>query len=103
MEETTTNNQNSENDSNRWSWIITGVVIVVAAVAFYAWPKSEGEVTTESPANAVAEEVADEYTASLEAVTSSDEVTDIEKDLNDTNLNDLDKAVSDVEAEVNAE
>ena len=45
----------------------------------------------------------DEYTASLQNVGVSDEVADIENDLNSTNINDLDREVSDVELEVNAE
>ncbi len=105
MEETTNNqNQNGEGQNNRWAWIITGVVVAAAVVAFYVWPQQGGEdVSTEKPAGEMAQEEVDTYTASLEAVSGSDEVADIEKDLNDTNLNDLDREVSGLESEVGAE
>ncbi|MFY9493178.1 MAG: hypothetical protein WAP55_01755 [Minisyncoccia bacterium] len=105
MDETTNQTSNNqENQNGRWSWIVTGVVVVAIAVAFYVWPKSSGEeaAVPESTESMVAEET-DEYTASLQNVGISDEVSDIENDLKGTNVDDLDREVLDVESEIGAE
>ncbi|MBI2454326.1 MAG: hypothetical protein HYV54_02010 [Parcubacteria group bacterium] len=103
MEETTNNNStsNGTGEGSRWAWAVTGVVVLALIFGFYSWPKNGGE-TTQAPVNTEDAE-ADEYTASLENITGSDEVSDIEKDLQETNIDDLDKEVSDVEAEINAQ
>lgn len=104
MEETAnTTNENGEEKNNRWAWIVTGVVIVVVVAGFYMWPK-EGA----SPANApeesqIVQEEVDASAAALQQVSSSDEVSDIEQDLNNTDLSGLDKEIQDIETEVNAE
>ncbi|MBI4118754.1 MAG: hypothetical protein HY452_00640 [Parcubacteria group bacterium] len=107
MEDTTNSsagNGNGENQNNHWAWVVTGVVVAAIAIAFYAWPRGNTEqAATEEIANNVAVEPTDEYTASLQNVGVSDEVADIETDLNSTNINDLDREVLDVESEINAE
>ena len=102
MEETTNTTNNEEAENNRWAWIVTGVVIVVVVAGFYMWPKGS------SPANApeetpIVQEEIDASAAALQQVSPSDEVADIEQDLNNTDLSGLDKEVTDVETEVNAQ
>mgnify|MGYP001591333345 CR=1 len=103
MEETT-NTTNGESDNNRWAWIVTVVVIVVVVAGFYMWPK-EGS----SPANApeenqvVQQEEPDVTASALQQVSPSDEVTDIENDLNNTDLSGADKEMQDIESTVNAQ
>lgn len=99
MEETT-NNSNSNGENNRWAWIVTGIVVLVAIIGFYSWPQKAPSENAQAPANNVEE---DTYTASLNNVSPSDEVADIEKDLNDTNVTDLDKEATDVDATINAQ
>ena len=107
MEDTTNssvNNSNGENQNNHWAWVVTGLAVAVIAIAFYAWPRGNTEqAATEEATDNVAVEPTDEYTASLQNVGVSDEVADIETDLNSTNINDLDREVLDVESEINAE
>ncbi|MDP3764149.1 MAG: hypothetical protein Q8Q95_00845 [bacterium] len=95
----TTNNSNGEN--NRWAWIVTGVVVLVAIIGFYSWPQSTSDETAEVPANNVVEE--DIYTASLNNFGSSDELADIENDLNNTDVSNLDKETADVDSAINNE
>lgn len=97
MEET--NNLNGEN--NRWAWIVTGVVVLVAIIGFYSWPQKSNTETAEVPANNVIEE--DVYTASLNNVGASDEISDIESDLNNTDVSNLDKEAADVDSAINNE
>lgn len=97
MEET--NNSNGEN--NRWAWIVTGIVVLVAVIGFYSWPKKTSTETAEVPANNVVEE--DTYTASLNSVSPSDEISDIETDLNNTDISNLDKETVDVDSAIGGE
>lgn len=94
------NTTEGEGENSRWAWIITGVVILVVAVGAYAWPRQASDQTAQAPTNTANEEV-DTYTASLNNVSSSDDIADIEKDLNDTNVNDLDKETTDVDSVIN--
>lgn len=105
MDETTnSSNNNGENQNNHWAWVVTGLVVAAMAAAFYMWPQGSGEqAATEETAGDVAAEATDEYTASLQNVGVSDEVADIENDLNSTNVDDLDREVLDVESEIGAE
>lgn len=98
MEETTNNSTGGEN--NRWAWIVTGVVVLVAIIGFYSWPKKAENIETAQtpPENTVVEE--DAYTASLNNVSPSDEVADIENDLNNTDVSNLDKEATDVDAAI---
>jgi hypothetical protein len=99
MEETeNTTNENGESN-NRWAWIVTGVVIVVVVAGFYMWPKENANVPEETPV--VQQEEVDVATASLQQVSSSDEVSAIEQDLNNTDLSGLDKEIPDIETQVN--
>lgn len=103
MEETTNVTTNGEDQNNRWAWIVTGIVIVVVVAGFYMWPK-EGSAPANAPEeNQVVQEEVDASASALQQVSPSDEVADIENDLNNTDLSGLDKEVSDIEAEVNAE
>lgn len=99
MEETTNNSNGDEN--NRWAWIVTGVVVLVAIIGFYSWPKKTNTETVEVPANNVVEE--DAYTASLNSVSPSDEISDIEADLNNTDVSNLDKETVEVDAAIDAQ
>lgn len=105
MDETTnSSNNNGESQNNHWAWVVTGLVVLAIAAAFYVWPQESGEqAVTEEAAGDMAAEETDEYTASLQNVGVSDEVADIENDLNGTNVDDLDREVLDVESEINAE
>lgn len=105
MDETTNSSTNGESqNNNHWAWVVTGLVVAAIAAAFYVWPQGNGEqAATEETAGDVAAEATDEYTASLQNVGVSDEVADIENDLNGTNVDDLDREVLDVESEINAE
>ena len=97
-------NDGEDQNNNHWAWVVTGLVVFAIAAAFYVWPRESGEqAVTEETAGDMAAKETDEYTASLQNVGVSDEVADIENDLNSTNINDLDREVSDVELEVNAE
>lgn len=93
------NNSNGEN--NRWAWIITGVVVLVAIIGFYSWPQKTNTETAEVPASNAVEE--DAYTASLNNVSPSDEVSDIENDLNGTDVSGLDKETTDVQAVIDGQ
>ena len=105
MEETTntTNTTNEESENNRWAWIVTGIVIVVVVAGFYMWPKESSSPANAPEENQVAQEEVDASASALQQVSPSDEISDIENDLNNTDLSGLDKEVSDIEAEVNAE
>ena len=94
-----TNNLN-EGENNRWAWIVTGVVVLVAIIGFYSWPQKTSEETAEVPANNIEEDV---YTASLNNVGASDEISDIESDLNNTDVSNLDKETADVDSAINNE
>ncbi|MDP3800058.1 MAG: hypothetical protein Q8Q90_01405 [bacterium] len=95
-----TNNLNG-GENNRWAWIVTGIVVLVAIIGFYSWPQKTNEETAEVPADNTVEE--DVYTASLNNVSSSDEVADIEADLNNTDVSNLDKEAADVDSAINNE
>ncbi len=99
MEEVT-NNSNGNGGNNRWAWVITGLVILVAVIGFYSWPKKDNTETAQAPTNNAEE---DTYTASLNNVSPSDEVADIEKDLNETDVANLDKETVDVDAAISAQ
>ena len=92
------NNSNYEN--NRWAWIVT-VVVLVAIIGFYSWPKKADTETAGVPANNIVEE--DTYTASLNSVSSSDEISDIENDLNNTDVSNLDKETVDVDSAISGQ
>ena len=104
MEETNNTTANGEDQNNRWAWIVTGVVIVVVVAGFYMWPQESSSPANTSEENQVVQqEEVDATAAALRQVSPSDEINDIENDLNSTNLLDLDKEVTDIEAEVNSE
>lgn len=101
MEET---NTNGESQNNRWAWVVTGIVIVIVVAGFYVWPKqSSSPANTNEETPVVQEETPDATAAALQQVSPSDEISDIENDLNNTNTSDLDKELQDIETEVNTE
>lgn len=56
-------------------------VILVITIFVFIYPKNKQIITSETP--------------------SSDTTVDIEKDLNSVNINDLDKEMNEIEAEIN--
>lgn len=97
MDET---NNNQEHKAGKWAWVVTGVVIVAAAMGFYFWPGRSSEQTP--PANTEAENDQDQ-TMQDQPLSVSDSVSDIETDLNNTSIDNLDKELPDMEAEVVAQ
>lgn len=83
------------------------VVFLLAASVFFVTQQRPGKpkstpLATPTPTSAVSElpEEIDSATATLEVQSVSDEVTDIENDLNDTSLTDIDKELTDIETEL---
>lgn len=103
------NNTNQENQTpteevqsskSSWAWIV--LIVVVGAIVFgvYYWPKIQ---PAEAPANMEEFNQPDAATQALEQATTSDEVADIEQDLNATDFSNLDGELSDIETELNAQ
>lgn len=90
-----------------WLWVAALLVAVLAAAALYIWSVGglgalrsgpAGELPyAESPSSAKQE--SDQTTSDLKVQGSADDVSSIEKDLNDTNLDDLDKELKDINTE----
>lgn len=100
------NNQNTNIDSkpasSLWAWIVVAVVIMGVVTAVYFWPKiSEMIKNRASDQSEVLSNEPDTTTQALEQVSQSDEVADIETDLSTTDVSNLDKELSDIEAELN--
>lgn len=85
-----------------WTWVVTGVVVVVVIFGLYAWPKEE-TVQEQNQEPVAAEEQPDVQAQALEQVLPSDEIDDIEKDLQSTDISNIDKEISDIETEINAQ
>ena len=104
MDETTNNTNNAvaeETPNGNWAWMVTGVIILAIAIGFYYWPaKSDVNEDSETAVDSKME-ATDPATASLEAVSQSDEISDIEADLNATDLSGLDQELSEIESELN--
>ena len=86
-----TNNQNqigAEESSGLWAWVVTGVVLVVAVFGFYAWPKEQAKTDSQPTAS---NEAIDVQAQALQQLSPSDDVSSIEADLKNTDLNNLDK------------
>ncbi len=93
-------NNNQEPTAGKWAWVVTGAVIIAAALGFYFWPGNSSEQA--SPANTEAENTQDQDMQE-QPLSSSDEVSDIEADLNNTGVDNLDKELLDIETEINAQ
>ncbi|MEK7500732.1 MAG: hypothetical protein AAB642_01245 [Patescibacteria group bacterium] len=101
------NNTNQENQTpteetkspkNLWAWIVLIGIVVAIVFGFYYWPNIK---PAEAPVNTEEFNQPDAATQALEQATTSDEVADIEQDLNATDLSDLDRELSDIETELN--
>lgn len=81
---------------------LIGSIIVVAVIVIggiYFWMTRSGETpTATSPLGQTV--TPDQETAALLNQGTSDEISDIEKDLNATNLNNLDAGMNDIDAQL---
>lgn len=91
--------------SHKTSWIALVVFVLIAAGVWYYYAyyyinvsQTEGPQGYSLPPRAT---VDDSSTLSLQQQGTSDEVGDIENDLNATDLNNLDRELSDIEAQFN--
>ncbi len=77
---------NQSSKKNWWVWLVVAVIVVVAVIFYLrsGTPIPSGDSATEA----------------LQQLGTSDEVTAIEQDLGATDLSDLDKELSDIEAEL---
>lgn len=90
--------EEAKSPKNLWAWVV--LIAVVAAIVFgvYYWPKIQ---PAEAPTDMEEFNQPDAATQTLEQATTSDEVADIEQDLNATDLSGLDQELSDIETELN--
>ena len=90
--------EEAKSSKSLWAWLV--LVVLIAAVVFgvYYWPKIQ---PAEAPTNMEEFNQPDAATQALEQATTSDEVADIEQDLNVTDFSNLDQELSDIEAELN--
>lgn len=97
-QENKTPTEETQSSKSLWAWVV--LVAVIAAVVFgvYYWPKVK---PAEAPADMEEFNQPDAATQALEQATTSDEVADIEQDLNVTDFSNLDQELSDIEAELN--
>jgi hypothetical protein len=88
-------------------FVILAVILigVVAGLWFYNQKSLEGLSQTTAPAEEIipqdVEEETDAQTAALESQSESDEIPSIETDLENTNLENIDKEITDIETEIN--
>jgi hypothetical protein len=114
MEEQNMNNQNPshmENMSNdnmmpeedkKQTGSLIGIIIIILIIViggFYFWGQKLDEVSIEPTAEEILAEE-DVLSEALETQGTSDELTDIEADLESTNLDDLDAELSDIDLEL---
>lgn len=83
---------------------LIGSIIVIAVIVLggiYFWVTRSGESTTPTEAPTLGQAVKpDEATAALLVQGTSTEISDIEKDLNATNLNDIDAGMNDISSQL---
>ncbi len=78
------------------------LVLVVVIVGGMLWAMESGLILPKPSPSPTPTAVEDESTAALEEQGTSDEIWEIEADLNATDLSDLDKEVQDIEKELAA-
>lgn len=93
----------SLSDINKTSWLALVVLAAVTAGVWYYYAYYSSSALGPSPSVPSRETVAaypDEATAALKEQGASDEVDDIERDLNATGLDDLDRELADINAQL---
>ena len=90
-------NNNQDTNAGTWAWVVTGIVVVAILAGFYYWP-NRGQQNT-PPANSAEQSQQNDSAAAL---STSDEVSDIEADLNNTNIDNIDKETADILSEIDA-
>ncbi|MBI3283010.1 hypothetical protein HYZ70_02940 [Candidatus Curtissbacteria bacterium] len=80
-----------------WILVAAAVVLVVLVLAFGIFDTGEFKKKVEAPKAAE-----DQQVEALLKISASDEVADIEKDINQTNLDTIDVELSEVEKEAEA-
>jgi len=82
-----------------WLILVMAIVAVIAIVVFGVLDL--GKLKESLPGYSPAPVVQDSQVKSLQKLSSSDEIVDVEKDLNDTNLNNLDQELPQVDQALN--
>ncbi len=94
----TTNNNNQEGAAGTWAWVVTGIVIVAVMIGFYYWPNRDQRNTP--PVNSAEQPALEDEL--IQPLSSSDDISDIETDLNNTSVDNLDKETVDILSEIDA-
>ncbi len=93
----------SLSDINKTSWVALGILAAATAGVWYYYAYYGSPALGPSPSVPSPETVSalpDEATMSLKEQGTSDEVGDIERDINATGLDDLDRELGDIGAEL---
>ena len=95
--------EDRENDEKKSMGPIVGIAIIVILIIYgglYYWG---GKIKNQDQKSATAEEILNQEDGSLDLLRTqrpSDEIADIEADLDSTNLEGLDKELDDIDAEL---
>lgn len=95
------NNPDMSPEENSIGPVIGSIIVIVIIIVggLYFWGKTIDEKNNSMPAEEIMS-AEDQKTLDLQKQSSSDDITAIEKDLNESNLNDLDKEIEDIEKEL---